>query len=42
MYTEQDGYGGVPGGVNTVSIGIGIILLCLTNITSNVHLRNAT
>jgi hypothetical protein len=42
MYTEQDGYGGVPGGVLTVSVGIAIILLCVTNITSNVHLNNAT
>ena len=30
------------GGVHTVGLGIGIILLGVTNITSNIHLNNAT
>jgi len=42
MYTEEDGYGAVPGWCNTVGVDIVIIILCVTNITSNVQLNNAT
>jgi len=30
------------GGVHSISVGIVMILLCVTNITANVHLNNAT
>jgi len=43
MYTEFVGMVAYQGGVHTVGAGIaGIILLCVTNITVNIHLNNAT
>jgi len=42
MYTEQDGYGGIPGGVHILRVDTIIILVYVTNMTSNVHVNNAT
>jgi len=42
MYTGKSGMVAYQSGVNTVSVGIDIMLLCVTNITANIHLNNAT
>ena len=39
---SKSGIAAYQGGVVTIGIGIVIILLCVTNITSNIHLNNAT
>jgi len=42
MYTQQVGYGSVPGWCHTGGVGIVIIFLCVTNIPSDTHLNHAT
>jgi len=43
MYTSsKTGMMAYQGSVHIVIVGIVIILLCVTNITSNIHLNNAT
>jgi len=39
---SKSGMAAYQGGVRSVGVGIVIILLCVTNITSNVDLNNAT
>ena len=39
---SKSGMAAYQGGVHSVGVGIVVILLCVTNITSNIYLNNAT